>query len=107
MGFMGFKDIAVFNRALLAKQGWRMLQQPDSLVSRVYKAKYYPRGDFMEAGAGNRPLYAWRSILSARSVLKMGMRWHIGNGNFVRIINKGFFASVFFFQHSSLDLQYC
>uniref|UniRef100_A0A2N9EX34 RNase H type-1 domain-containing protein n=1 Tax=Fagus sylvatica TaxID=28930 RepID=A0A2N9EX34_FAGSY len=62
-----------------------MLQQPDSLVSRVYKAKYYPRGDFMEAGAGNRPSYALRSILSARSVLKMGMQWHIGDGNSVRI----------------------
>uniref|UniRef100_A0A2N9EDK8 Reverse transcriptase zinc-binding domain-containing protein n=1 Tax=Fagus sylvatica TaxID=28930 RepID=A0A2N9EDK8_FAGSY len=66
---------------------WRVevASVPNSLVSRVFKAKYYPRGDFLEAGVGRRPSYAWRSITSARSVLSLGMRWHIGNGNSVRI----------------------
>jgi hypothetical protein len=34
----------------------------------------------MEAGVGYRVSYAWRSLSSARGVLRMGLRWHIGNG---------------------------
>jgi hypothetical protein len=39
----------------------------------------------MEAGIGYRASYAWRSIASARGVLKLGLSWHIGNGESVRI----------------------
>uniref|UniRef100_A0A2N9G552 Reverse transcriptase domain-containing protein n=1 Tax=Fagus sylvatica TaxID=28930 RepID=A0A2N9G552_FAGSY len=82
---MGFQDLKVFNLAMLAKQGWRLIQNPHSLISRVFKAKYFPHGEFLEANIGYRPSYVWRSIALARETLKLGLCWHIGDGQSVRI----------------------
>ena len=46
-GGMGFRDLKVFNLTLLAKQGWRIQQNPNSLVYRVYKVKYFAKGSFV------------------------------------------------------------
>lgn len=46
---MGFCNLKAFNLALLGKQAWRLQTQPDLLVSRLYKAKYYPHGDVWNA----------------------------------------------------------
>jgi hypothetical protein len=37
-GGLGFRDLIIFNQALLAKQGWHIIQNPNSLVSRLLRA---------------------------------------------------------------------
>ncbi|KAL9689163.1 hypothetical protein QQ045_033596 [Rhodiola kirilowii] len=39
LGGMGFRKIELMNISLLAKQGWRIMMEPDLLVSKVFKAK--------------------------------------------------------------------
>lgn len=41
-GGVGFKDFVCFNKALLAKQRWRLLHNPNSLAASIIKAKYHP-----------------------------------------------------------------
>jgi len=84
-GGLGFRELAVFNKALLAKQGWRILTNQDSLVARVFTDIYFPSGDFKAMGVGCRPSYAWRSICQAREMLKLGVGWLVGNGESIKI----------------------
>ncbi|XP_021760236.1 uncharacterized protein LOC110725072 [Chenopodium quinoa] len=49
LGGMGFRDLEVFNVALLGRQAWRVLTNTTSLLSRVLKAKYYNNSDFLGA----------------------------------------------------------
>ncbi|XP_058726215.1 uncharacterized protein LOC131597540 [Vicia villosa] len=39
-GGLGFRDLKSFNMAMVAKRGWHLLNNPDSLVSRVFKARW-------------------------------------------------------------------
>ena len=39
---MGFRDLRAFNLAMLAKQGWRMIQGNESLLHKCFKARYFP-----------------------------------------------------------------
>jgi hypothetical protein len=75
VGGLGFKKLHLFNRVLLAKQGWRLLQAPHSLFGQLFKAKYFPSCSFLEASLGSNPSYLWRSILAGWEVLKKGVDW--------------------------------
>jgi hypothetical protein len=85
-GGMRFLNISDFNKALLGKQCWRLIQDNNSLVARMFKSRYFPRSDFMEAKVGFQPSYAWRSLLAAKEVVKAGARWVIGDGRKVKKI---------------------
>lgn len=88
IGGLGFRDFHDFNLALLGKQGWRFVTRPQSLASRIYKARYFPEGHFFEAKLGGNPSFVWRRILEARKVVMDGSRWHLGSGKTVKIIGQ-------------------
>jgi hypothetical protein len=45
-GGLGFRNLHLFNMAMVAKQGWKFIMQPDTLVSKIYKARYFPKSSF-------------------------------------------------------------
>ena len=84
-GGMGFKELSLFNDALLAKKPWRLLHNKDSLFYRVFKSKFFPNCSIMEAKEGHGGLYAWRSILVGREVIRRGAKWRVGNGESIKL----------------------
>ncbi|XP_074266530.1 putative mitochondrial protein AtMg00310 [Silene latifolia] len=85
MGGMGFRDLRVSNQALLAKQMWRLLTNPGTLVGRVMKARYFKHSSVIDARRGHDPSFAWRSLWGAKSLLMEGLMWRIGDGESVRV----------------------
>jgi hypothetical protein len=84
-GGLGFRDLHLFNMALLCRQAWRLLTCPDTLCSKVLKAKYFPRSNVLKCFPRAGISYTWRSILKGVALLKEGLIWRIGNGEKVNI----------------------
>ncbi|GAU44672.1 hypothetical protein TSUD_243690 [Trifolium subterraneum] len=79
-GGLGFHNFEAFNKAMVAKQAWNIIQNPESLAAKIIKARYFPRSSLLEASLGYNPSVAWRSIWKARQILLHGCRWRIGSG---------------------------
>ena len=84
-GGMGFRDMRLFNQALLARQAWRLLQELETLSARVLRARYYADANILDATLGQAPSQVWRSILEGRDVLSLGLIKRIGDGSTTRI----------------------
>ncbi|XP_074278695.1 putative mitochondrial protein AtMg00310 [Silene latifolia] len=84
-GGLGFRDFNKFNRALLGKQGWRLMTSGDALLTRILKGKYFPNKEFMEADLGSSQSYTWRSMWEVQDVIKLGARRRIGDGKTTRV----------------------
>jgi hypothetical protein len=69
-GGLGFRDIHAFNLAMLAKQGWRLLSDPDSLCARILKAKYLQNTNCLRAQVKSGSAYTWCTIMKGIEVLK-------------------------------------
>jgi hypothetical protein len=83
-GGLGFKCLKDFNLAMLAKQVWRLHTIPNSLISKVFKARYYPNSDILQANIDNTPSYAWRSI-QAINIINKGCCWRVWKGDSIKI----------------------
>nr|KYP47844.1 hypothetical protein KK1_030479 [Cajanus cajan] len=75
-GGMSFRHLHGFNLAMLGKQGWNLQSNPDALFTRIFKARYFPQGDFLGARLGHNPSFIWRSIHASQVLVRQGARWY-------------------------------
>lgn len=85
LGGLGFRDIQLFNKALLAKQSWRVLTNPDCLLSRVLRGKYCHNASFLTVKAQASCSHGWRGILHGRDLLAPNIGKAIGDGMCTRV----------------------
>lgn len=71
----------IFNvlTALLAKQIWRIMINPNLLVSKVVKGRYFPHTSILEAKKKQGAFWIWPSLHSSIGLLENGLRKQVGN----------------------------
>jgi hypothetical protein len=84
MGGLGFRDVRIFNQALLGRQAWRLIQFPESLCARILKAKYFPNCDLIDAVFPADTSQTWKGIEHGPQLLKEGLIWRIADGKRVK-----------------------
>ncbi|CAJ2678913.1 unnamed protein product [Trifolium pratense] len=87
-GGMGFRDLHAFNMAMVAKQGWNIMTSPNTLVKKVYKARYFPNSSLFDCHLGNNSSYVWRSIWKSRQILMNECRWSIEMGTNIKVMKE-------------------
>jgi hypothetical protein len=80
-GGLGYRDLHMFNLATLVRQGWRLIQNPNSLCAQILLAKY----SLLEAKEEPGISYSWRNIIRGVAALQKGLIWRIGDGSNIRI----------------------
>ncbi|XP_019094473.1 PREDICTED: uncharacterized protein LOC109129898 [Camelina sativa] len=86
-GGLGLRPTRDMNRALIAKVGWRLLHEKDSLWARVLTSKYKVRDvhDQSWLVSNGRWSSTWRSIcVGFREVISKGIGWVSGDGKIIR-----------------------
>jgi hypothetical protein len=80
-GGLGFHDLYHFNLAMLTKQVWRLICNPDSLCGHILKARYFPDGNILSATCPQGASYTWRNITKGIGFMKKGMIYRLdGDG---------------------------
>lgn len=69
----------------MARQGWRLISDPESLCAQVLCAKYFPDGNVLAATEQPGISYSWRSIVRGLDALKKGLIWRVGSGEKINI----------------------
>lgn len=86
-GGLGFRNFGIFNISLLVKQGWRSIQNPNSLLAQVLKAKYNPNSDFLNSELESGVYYSWMSFWASKKSLFEGVCWRVGNNEQISVQN--------------------
>lgn len=60
---LGFRELELFNKALLTKMDKRVNKEPNALWVRVLKGLYYTRCEFLVSTKGARASWGWASLL--------------------------------------------
>ena len=79
------------NKALLAKQFWRICNNPNLLLTKTLKAKYSPNEDLHIHKPKKHSSWIWRSIMDPPTpILKQGV-WKVGRGQGIPINHPNWF----------------
>ena len=79
-GGLGIRDSRMMNKALLAKRGWQLYSNSNSLWSKILKAKYLTTHSFLQVQPKNDSSATWKSILSAHHTVTKGIAFSVRNG---------------------------
>lgn len=84
-GGLGIRDFQAFNDAFLGKLSWRILNNPEGLLSRILLGKYSASESFLEVTAKAYISHGWRGVLIGRDLIRDNLGWVVGNGSTINV----------------------
>lgn len=74
-GGLGIRPSSWFNKAALAKLGWKILTDPNNWWVKLVTAKYLKRNDFFSVKKSSNDSFCWKGILDSKELLTKGNCW--------------------------------
>ncbi|KAF7824519.1 ribonuclease H [Senna tora] len=87
-GGLGFKNINCFNKALLAKNVWRLIERPNTLLSRWFLGKYQDPSKELDFKKTSQDSLYWKNIVKSKNLVIDNLKWTVGNGEYIRTSSK-------------------
>ena len=85
LGGLGFRDVQLFNQALLAKIVWRLITKPNCLLARVLLGNYCTKTSLLKVPSSPSSSHGWKGVLWGRDLLLNHLGKAIGNGESTRV----------------------
>ena len=85
LGGLGFRDVELFNIALLGKIAWRILTKPHCLLSRILLGKYCHSKSFLSVPSQGGSSHGWKGIIAGRDLLISHLGKSIGDGESTKV----------------------
>lgn len=112
-GRIDFKDLRAFNLDLLANKSWQLLTDTGSLLSKVFKAKYYPYNRSKRMSNREHMHHTYRIVCwkACSCSNKERVRWRVGNSTHILVLTNPKLPRLFNFKpllyqtHSTSDLK--
>ncbi|XP_026419708.1 uncharacterized protein LOC113315662 [Papaver somniferum] len=82
-GGLGFRKAELNNLATLARNAWRILENPNCLLATVLKAKYFPKTDFLNAKCTAKCSWTWKCLRAIKELIKPFISCIVGDGQFI------------------------
>lgn len=84
-GGLGLRDFESFNDAFLGNLSWRLINNPQCLLSRVLTGKYCPDGNILTCQSQISESHGWKGILIGRDLVSRNSGWLVGDGTTIDI----------------------
>ncbi|XP_026458965.1 uncharacterized protein LOC113359570 [Papaver somniferum] len=82
-GGLGFRKAELNNLAMLSRNAWRILENPNCLLATVLKAKYFPKTDFLNVKCTAKCSWTWKCLHAIKELIKPFISWIVGDGQFI------------------------
>ncbi|XP_026450742.1 uncharacterized protein LOC113350848 [Papaver somniferum] len=80
---LGLRKFELNNLAMLARNAWKLIENPDCLLGSVLKVKYFPKIDFLNAKCPSVCSWTWRCLHTIKEMIKPFISWIAGDGKFI------------------------
>ncbi|XP_026451440.1 uncharacterized protein LOC113351717 [Papaver somniferum] len=82
-GLASGQKTEINNLSMLARNVWKIIENPDCMLAKILKVRYFPRTDFLNAKCPDKCSWIWRCLHAIKELIKPFISWIVGDGKFI------------------------